>query len=109
MDIHQKLWQLLKERGWTEYRLSKECGLSQSTLTNIFHRGTSPSIYTLETICRGFGITLSQFFAEGEMVEMTPELKKLFEGWRPLTPQQKEAVLTVVQAFGSNELQKTEE
>ena len=44
MDIHQKLWQLLQERGWTEYRLSKECGLSQSTLTNIFHRGTSPSI-----------------------------------------------------------------
>ena len=43
------------------------------------------------------------------MVEMTPELKTLFEGWRPLTPQQKEAVLTVVQAFGSNELQKTEE
>lgn len=108
MDIHQKLWQLLNERGWTEYRLSKECGLSQSTLTNVFHRGTFPSIPTLETICRGFGISLSQFFAEGEMVEMTPELKKLFDGWRPLTPQQKEAVLTVVQAFSSDSLQETD-
>ena len=87
--------------------MAKECGLSESTIHNIYRRNALPSIYTLETIC--FGITLSQFFAEGEMVEMTPELKTLFEGWRPLTPQQKEAVLTVVQAFGSNELQKTEE
>ena len=109
MDVLDRLRELLKERGWTEYRLAKESGLSESTIHNIYRINALPSIYTLETICRGFGITLSQFFAEGEMVEMTPELKKLFEGWRPLTPQQKEAVLTVVQAFGSNELQKTEE
>ena len=67
-----------------------------------------PSIYTLEIICHGFGITLSQFFAEGEMVEMTPELKTLFDGWRPLTPRQKEAVLAVVQAFSSDSLQETD-
>ena len=42
------------------------------------------------------------------MVEMTPELKALFEGWRPLTPRQKEAVLAVVQAFSSDDLQETE-
>lgn len=42
------------------------------------------------------------------MVEMTPELKALFEGWRPLTPQQKAAVLTVVEAFGSESLQTPE-
>lgn len=42
------------------------------------------------------------------MVEMTPELKALFEGWRPLTPQQKKAVLTVVEAFGSENLQTPE-
>ena len=28
MDTHKRLRQLLNERGWTEYRLSKECGLS---------------------------------------------------------------------------------
>lgn len=89
--------------------MAKECGLSESTIHNIYRRNAQPSIYTLETICRGFGITLSQFFAEGDMVEMTPELKKLFDGWRPLTPQQKEAVLAVVQAFSSDDLQETDE
>ena len=55
-------------------------------MANAFRRNTVPSITTLETICDAFGITLSQFFAEGEMVELTPELKVLFENWVSLTP-----------------------
>lgn len=99
MDIHARLQQLLRERGWTEYKLSKECGLAQSTIGNIFRRNTLPSIATLEMICKGFGITLSQFFAEGEMVELTPELKEVFESWMVLTPAQKSAVLQMLKAM----------
>lgn len=99
MNTHDRLRQLMKERGWTEYRLSKQCGLSESTLANIFRRNTIPSIGTLETICSAFGITLSQFFAEGDMVEMTPELKELFDHWVSLTAQQKQAVIQVILAL----------
>ena len=99
MDVHKRLRQLLNERGWTEYRLSKKCGLSESTLANIFRRNTMPSITTLEAICNGFGITLSQFFAEDEMVELTPELKNLFDKWIALTPEQKNAVYHMINAF----------
>ncbi len=31
-----RLRQLLNERGWTEYRLAKESGLSESTIANIY-------------------------------------------------------------------------
>lgn len=99
MDTHKRLRQLLNERGWTEYRLSKECGLSESTIANIFKRNTLPSISTLEAICSGFGITLSQFFAEGNMVEMTPEIKELFENWVNLTAGQKKAVMQIILAL----------
>lgn len=102
MDTHKRLRQLMNERGWTEYRLSKECGLSESTLANIFRRNTVPSISTLEAICSGFGITLSQFFAENEMVELTPELKIFFDNWVSLTIEQKKAVLQMVQALNTN-------
>lgn len=102
MDTHERLQQLLKERGWSEYRLAKSCGLSESTIANIFRRNTLPSIATLETICGGFGITLSQFFAEGEMVELTPELKELFDGWAYLTPEQKDAVARIIKAMNNN-------
>lgn len=99
MDANERLRQLLKERGWTEYKLSKECGLAQSTIGNIFRRNTVPSISTIETICKGFGITLSQFFAETDMIELTPDTKELFDHWVWLTPEQKSATLQMLKVM----------
>ena len=96
MDTVERLRKLLNDRNWTEYRLAKESNLSMSTIKNIYKRNTQPSIDTLEKICATFGITLSQFFAQGEIVDMSPELKALFEKWVHLTKEQKQAVQTVV-------------
>lgn len=102
MDTHERLRQLLNERGWSEYKLAKRCGLSESTVANIFRRNTVPSIATLETICSGFGITMSQFFAERDMVEITPELKELFDNWVNLTPEQKKAANQMLKAMNNS-------
>ena len=99
MDILGKLKNMIQERGWSEYRLAQECGLHESTITNIFRRNTTPTIPTLEAICRGFGITLSQFFTEDDMIEMSPEVREVFEAWTPLTPEQKEIVLLVARSY----------
>ena len=92
MDAKARIKELMAERNWSEYRLAIASGLSQSTVANIFNRNTTPSVTTLESICAGFGITLAQFFAEGEMVELTPEQKELFRAWSMLTKEQKEAL-----------------
>ena len=73
MDTRARLVELMDERHWSEYRLAIESELSQSTVANIFNRSTTPSVATLECICAGLGITLSQFFAEGTLVELTAE------------------------------------
>lgn len=99
MDTHTRLKELMKERGWTEYRLAKESGLSESTLANIFRRNTVPSISTLESICSAFGITLAQFFTDGDIVELTPDLKELFNHWVALTAEQKQATLQMMKAY----------
>ena len=83
MDAKQRIRELLKELNWSEYRLA---------VANIFNRNTTPSVATLEQICKGFGITLAQFFAEGDLVELTPEQREMFEAWRTLSPEQKEAL-----------------
>ena len=104
MDVHEKLNRLLAEKRWSAYRLAKESGLAEATIANVLRRNATPSIPTLEAICAGFGITLSQFFAEGEMVELSPELKALVDGWAPLTVEQKQAVSQMIKAFDkSNE------
>ena len=101
MDTHSRLRQLMSERGWTAYRLAKESGLSESTLANIFKRNTVPSISTLEAVCAAFGISLAQFFAEQDLVELTPELKELFDNWVSLTPEQKQAALQMLRAMNT--------
>ncbi len=65
LDTILRLRELMNSRGWSEYRLAKESKLSMSTISNIFHRGSIPSIPTLETLCNTFGISLGQFFSKG--------------------------------------------
>ncbi len=101
MDTLERLRQLMERQGWTEYRLAKESGLSISTIANIYRRNALPSIPTLEAICQAFGLTLSQFFAEGELVELSPELNELFDQWKTLTPEQKRVTLEVIKAFNT--------
>lgn len=99
-DVMNRLERLMKERNWTAYRLAKETGLSASTISNMFRRNTIPSIPTLETICKAFGITLAQFFAEDwNMVELTAEQKAFFDQWVDLTPRQKELLEQIVYEF----------
>lgn len=99
MDIHARLKSLMNDRGWTEYRLAKECGLSESTIANIFRRNCTPSFSTLETICSALGITMAQFFSEGEMIELTPDIKLLLENYIGLTPEQKKAVMQLIKTI----------
>lgn len=99
MDVLERLRKLLQERGWSEYRLAQVSGLNESTISNIYRRNTLPTIPTLEAICKAFGITLSQFFAESDMVEMTPDVKELLDAWVSLTPEQKRIVLQVAKSY----------
>lgn len=100
MNVRDRLIQLQKQRGWSDYRIAKEAGLSPNTVSNIYKRGNTPSLATLELICKAFGITMSQFFAEEELTEITPEMKSLFEKWSVLSDKQKEAVMRIMDLFG---------
>lgn len=60
--VIQRIRELLKFKHWTPYKLAKQAGLPYSSLNNIFNRKSCPSIATLERICNGFGIGLSEFF-----------------------------------------------
>lgn len=98
MDTKDRIKELMDERGWTIYELSKRSGLAQTTLSNMWKRNTEPTIPSLRAICNGFGITLSQFFAEGDLVELTNEQKELFDRWVSYSPKQKEILLNLLDA-----------
>lgn len=99
MDTLARLRELMAERNWSVYRLAKNSGISQNTLSNSFKRKSAPTIPTLEAVCRSFGITLSQFFAEYDVIELSPPLKEFIESWTPLTVEQKAAILQVMKSM----------
>lgn len=94
MDILKRIKQLQDARGWSNYRLAKETGIGEGSLNNLFRLNNLPTIPTLEAICTGFGITLSQFFTDGgEAVELTSEQVEMLNLWNTLTDAQKKALL----------------
>ena len=63
-------------RGWSEYTLAENSGLTQSTLSTWRRRNLQPNVTSIEKICHGFGITLSQFFEEDAAVHHLTEEQK---------------------------------
>ncbi len=97
MDVLGRIKRLMEQRGWSVYRLGKKSGLAQSTLSHVFRKDSEPTISTLETICKAFGLTLGEFFAEGELVPLTEEQRELLDKWALLTVEQKQLVLNMIE------------
>lgn len=96
MDVLGRIKQLMAQQNWSVYRLGKESGLAQSTLSHVFRKDSEPTISTLETICKAFGMTLGEFFADGELTPLTAEQRGLLDKWAQLTAVQKELVLNML-------------
>lgn len=100
MDTNQRIRQLMKERGLTEYRLALDSGLSKSTVSALLHRNTTPSVPTIEAVCNALGITVSQFFAEeGDSLPVNEEQRLLLQHYAQLTETQKRIIQQTMLEF----------
>ena len=100
MNVLEKVKRLQEERGWSTYKLAYEAGLTQSTLSNMFTRGTCPTVDTLEKICDAFGISLADFFEEDDRkAHVSKEELELLRKYRALTDKEKDAVKSMIDAL----------
>lgn len=97
MTILERILQLRDERGWSEYRLSEEAGIAQSTISSWFRKNVNPTKTSLEKICKAFNITMSQFFAfDNEPVVLTDKQRQVLENWNKLNPKQQDIILELL-------------
>ncbi|NLD18910.1 MAG: helix-turn-helix transcriptional regulator [Clostridiales bacterium] len=91
--IAKRIKELCDKKQMTMYALSKKTGISQSSLSNLMKRGSTPTFYTLDRICDGLGITIPQFFSDDiGKLELSSEQKKVLYMWESLTDKEREAV-----------------
>ena len=74
--IRSRIKELCSERNITINKLSMICGITQSTLNNIFTREENkPTVSTIKKICDGLNITLSEFFDSDYFNKLEQEIK----------------------------------
>ena len=98
-DILGRIERERLSRGWSEYALAENSGLTQSTISTWRRRNLQPNVASLEKICSGLGISLSQFFQEEDSVYLTSDQKELLDLWAKLSPAQRTAVSQMLRSF----------
>lgn len=97
-----KIQELLDERNWSLYKLSKQSNIPYSSLNSLFLKNNQPTIATLEKICIGFNITLSEFFESDtpyrdDSSNITEEEKILLNSYRNLGKKDKLKCLDIIE------------
>lgn len=99
-DVLNEITRLRLARNWSEYELAARSGLAQSTISTWYRKKQMPTILSLDKVCQGCGITLAQFFAEGDScIPLTEEQLRLLDLWASLTPKQQSLFLQLFETY----------
>lgn len=101
-DVLQRILDERTRRGWNEYTLAQKSGLTQSTISTWYRRNLQPSVASIEKICDGFGISLSQFFMDcssGDTIELSKDQAELLMLWNKLSDNQAKSIIDMIHSF----------
>ena len=98
-DVLARIKELRQARNWSVYHLAKRSGIPQSTIATWYQKNLYPPIDKLETLCQTFGITLTEFFSDGSLLEATSENREMLQKWALLSPKQKAILLSLMDTF----------
>lgn len=66
MDTVKRAFELSKEHGISIFKLSEACGVPYNTIKSCERRGSQLNVDTIEKLCKGLNIPMSEFFATKE-------------------------------------------
>ena len=100
MNTLEKIKKLQREHKLNNAQLARKAELPQTTLQGLYKRNNQPTIPTLNALCKAFGITLAQFFADSNLPpDLTQEQTRLLEKWGPLNAEQKNVIFDLINLF----------
>jgi len=104
-SILKKIEELMTQRGYTKYKLAKLSGISKSTITTIFNKRSTVSLYNLSKMCCAFNLTMSEFFAMMEGKSDAGLIQEFpLEWWSSLPPEKRRQVSTIMYVVSEMDL-----
>ena len=81
----------------TQYELAKRAEMTQSSISSLLNEGNVPKI---EKVCKGFGITLAQFFSpDDSFPDLSEEQLEVLNTWEELSAKEKAAIKKIVSSI----------
>ena len=101
-----KIEELMKQRGYSRYRLSQLSGIKQSTLTPRCNKRSTVSIDTLTKISKAFGMRCSEFLS---LVEDGPDENTAKDfpvcEWEALNKERKHVVVLMMRLLKDEQIE----
>lgn len=91
MDIGSRIKHLRKARGLTASKLAEKVNITREHLSAVENNIKPVSLATLEKICEALGVTLHEFFCDGNS-ELSPEYREILQNLKILSPEQLKAL-----------------
>ena len=95
--VGKRVHHLAEYQRLTNYMISKDCGLSQTTIGNIRSGKSMPSIETLKVLCETLDVSLCDFFIfddNGDKdLNLTERDKRLLKAYHKLSENKQEWLL----------------
>ena len=67
-EVIDRIWELVEKKGWNDYQFANNCGICASTVNKWrYHNVRSVSRENILKVCKGLGITESEFYSFGEI------------------------------------------
>lgn len=100
--VLMRLRELCEKNNISFYRLSKESGVALSTISSLYAQNHYPSIPTLDRLCDGLNITLSDFFLlEPKPNHLTEEDRIMMNRINSLSYEQKKYLTAYIDGLSS--------
>jgi transcriptional regulator with XRE-family HTH domain len=58
--LSRNIDEILQRKGWSRYRLAKESGISEQTISNIINEAHEPRLSVVATIASTLGVTTNR-------------------------------------------------
>ncbi|MDH7577145.1 MAG: helix-turn-helix transcriptional regulator [Bacillota bacterium] len=98
MDVGKRIKELRESSSYSINQLARLAGVGQSTLSYIEMGAKNPTVDTLLRICKALGISLAEFFSEGQ-IDIPPDLRQLLHEAESLTPEQRKKLIDFIRSI----------